>query len=132
MSKLLLIGGIIFLFFILINSSSKFSKTSQSNPSISSQLNPTQKTEFPLVSKIPSVLPTKTPIVIKSPYATPITVTQQKTIDSNNTNGGNYSCNCSKTCPNLSCAEAQYQLNVCGCKARDADHDSIACNAQCQ
>lgn len=43
-----------------------------------------------------------------------------------------YSCNCSKTCPNLSCAEAQYQLNECGCRQRDADHDGIACDAQCQ
>src|SRR3990167_6962068 len=37
--------------------------------------------------------------------------------------GGAYTCNCSKTCPNMSCAEAQYQLNVCGCSARDADDD---------
>lgn len=43
-----------------------------------------------------------------------------------------YACNCSKTCPNLSCSEAQYQLNTCGCSARDADHDGVACDAQCQ
>ncbi len=43
-----------------------------------------------------------------------------------------YTCNCSKTCPNLSCAEAQYQLNTCGCSVRDADKDGIACDAQCQ
>lgn len=44
-----------------------------------------------------------------------------------------YSCNCSKTCGQMSsCAEAQYQLNVCGCKARDADKDGIACDADCQ
>lgn len=45
---------------------------------------------------------------------------------------GAYTCDCSKTCPNLSCAEAQYQLNVCGCSARDADHDGTACDSQCQ
>jgi len=45
---------------------------------------------------------------------------------------GSYICNCSKTCPNLSCAEAKYQLNSCGCTARDADHDGIACDSQCQ
>lgn len=45
---------------------------------------------------------------------------------------GSYTCNCSKTCPNMSCAEAQYQLNVCGCSARDADKDGIACDTQCQ
>ena len=46
--------------------------------------------------------------------------------------GGTYTCNCSKTCPNMSCAEAQYQLNVCGCSARDADDDGTACDSQCQ
>lgn len=46
---------------------------------------------------------------------------------------GTYACNCSKTCPNMSsCAEAQYQLNVCGCKARDGDKDGIACDSDCQ
>lgn len=42
-----------------------------------------------------------------------------------------YTCDCSKTCSKMSsCAEAQYQLIVCGCKARDAD--GIACDSQCQ
>lgn len=46
---------------------------------------------------------------------------------------GKYACDCSKTCPNMSsCAEAQYQLKVCGCTRRDADHDGIACDADCQ
>jgi len=48
-------------------------------------------------------------------------------------NSGAYTCNCSKTCPQMSsCAEAQYQLNTCGCKARDADKDGIACDSDCQ
>lgn len=47
-------------------------------------------------------------------------------------NPSGYTCNCSKTCPNLSCEEAQYQLNTCGCSARDADDDGIACDSQCQ
>jgi micrococcal nuclease len=56
---------------------------------------------------------------------TPTPVTQKSS--------GSYTCNCSKTCPNMSsCAEAQYQLNVCGCSARDADDDGIACDADCQ
>lgn len=43
--------------------------------------------------------------------------------------GGSYTCDCSKTCEQISsCAEAQYQLNVCGCKQRDADHDGTACD----
>ena len=45
--------------------------------------------------------------------------------------GTGWACNCKKTCPSMSCAEAQYQLNSCGCSARDADHDGTACDAQC-
>lgn len=42
-------------------------------------------------------------------------------------------CNCSKTCNEMSsCAEAQHQFNDCGCSARDADHDGIACDEDCQ
>ncbi len=44
-----------------------------------------------------------------------------------------YVCNCSKTCAQMSsCAEAQYQLNTCGCSKRDADHDGVACDSDCQ
>jgi micrococcal nuclease len=47
--------------------------------------------------------------------------------------GGSYTCSCSKTCAQMSsCAEAQYQLNACGCSARDNDGDGIACDADCQ
>lgn len=46
---------------------------------------------------------------------------------------GEYVCNCAKTCPQMeSCAEAQYQLNTCGCTRRDADHDGVACDVDCQ
>lgn len=44
-----------------------------------------------------------------------------------------YICNCSKTCAQMSsCEEAQYQLNVCGCSARDGDKDGVACDSDCQ
>lgn len=44
-------------------------------------------------------------------------------------NSGTYTCNCSKTCTQISsCSEAQYLLNTCGCKARDNDRDGIACD----
>lgn len=44
-----------------------------------------------------------------------------------------WACDCSKTCPQMSsCAEAQYQLNVCGCSARDGDKDGVACDVDCQ
>ena len=47
--------------------------------------------------------------------------------------GGTYACDCQKTCGQMSsCAEAQYQLNTCGCGARDADKDGIACDSDCQ
>lgn len=46
---------------------------------------------------------------------------------------GRFTCDCSKTCPQISsCDEAQFQLNTCGCTVRDADHDGIACDADCQ
>ncbi len=60
-------------------------------------------------------------------------VPQNPTIQPSAQTGGSYICNCSKTCPQMSsCEEAQYQLNVCGCEARDADKDGIACDADCQ
>jgi hypothetical protein len=43
-----------------------------------------------------------------------------------------YICDCTKSCKNLSCVEAQYQLKICGCKKRDGDNDGIACDADCQ
>lgn len=63
----------------------------------------------------------------------PIQQAQPTSQTSTNQTSGGYTCNCSKTCPQMSsCEEAQYQLNVCGCKARDADKDGIACDADCQ
>lgn len=80
---------------------------------------PTQpKPISPSQNTYPTLLPTSIPTSISQP-------TQPSS--------GGYTCNCSKTCPQMSsCDEAQYQLNVCGCKARDADHDGIACDADCQ
>lgn len=68
---------------------------------------------------------TTTQPVQQSQQAQPV-VTQEAPV--NNTSGS-YGCDCSKTCEQISsCAEAQYQLNTCGCKQRDADHDGIACD----
>lgn len=65
--------------------------------------------------------PTPTP----TPKPTTTTQIQQTQPPSN----GSYTCNCSKTCTEISsCAEAQYQLGVCGCKQRDTDKDGIACD----
>ncbi len=42
---------------------------------------------------------------------------------------GKYTCDCSKTCEKISsCSEAQYLLNSCDCRQRDADKDGIACD----
>lgn len=58
-------------------------------------------------------------IVTTKPTSTPLS----------NNPGGSWTCDCSKTCPNISsCQEAQYLLNVCGCGARDGDKDGIACD----
>jgi len=58
--------------------------------------------------------------------------TQTQTQPSSQTSGS-YTCDCSKTCSQMSsCAEAQYQLNVCDCKVRDRDEDGIACDSDCQ
>lgn len=65
------------------------------------------------------------------------TSSQSSSQPSNNTSNvtqstGSYSCNCSKTCTQMNCAEAQYQLKSCGCSRRDADKDGVACDADCQ
>lgn len=44
-----------------------------------------------------------------------------------------YTCDCSKTCGQmLSCNEAYYQLNSCGCYKRDSDGDGVPCESLCQ
>jgi len=44
-----------------------------------------------------------------------------------------FTCDCSKSCSKMSsCSEAQFQLDSCGCSARDGDLDGIACDSDCQ
>ena len=81
----------------------------------------------------PTVAPTTKPVTTStnsnSNYSQPSTVTNTTTTSI----AGSFVCDCSKTCANMSsCAEAQYQLNTCGCKARDGDGDGIACDSDCQ
>lgn len=71
----------------------------------------------------------------KSSPIVPTTTTNSNSQTSGSTSNssaqdtGAYSCNCSKTCTQISsCAEAQYQLKSCGCSARDADGDGTACD----
>ena len=53
----------------------------------------------------------------------------QPTTPPNNNGSSGYACDCNKSCNEISsCGEAQYQLNNCGCSARDGDHDGTACD----
>ncbi|MDO5561250.1 MAG: thermonuclease family protein [bacterium] len=81
---------------------------------------------------VPVAVVKTTPQPVTTVKATPQPVTQ-KVAATTTQNSESYSCNCSKVCEDMSsCAEAQYQLNVCGCSKRDGDHDGIACDKQCQ
>jgi len=45
---------------------------------------------------------------------------------------GSYSCDCSKTCKQISsCDEAYFQLKNCGCSVRDGDGDGVPCEDLC-
>ena len=70
--------------------------------------------------------PTNLPKIIQATTTpSPIKINSQP----NERNSTEYICSCSKTCSEISsCTEAQYQLNTCGCSARDTDHDGTACD----
>ena len=43
-----------------------------------------------------------------------------------------FTCDCSKTCGAMvSCDEAYFQLNTCGCGRRDGDNDGVPCESIC-
>jgi hypothetical protein len=42
-----------------------------------------------------------------------------------------YTCDCNKTCGAMTCEEAYFQLNTCGCGARDNDNDGVPCESVC-
>jgi len=94
----------------ICNSSQQVQTSQQTQPQTTT---PTQNTQ---------------PTITQTTQITPSFQTQPSSQTS-----GSYTCDCSKTCPQMSsCAEAQYQLNVCGCSRRDGDNDGIACDADCQ
>jgi micrococcal nuclease len=81
----------------------------------------------------PDICPTPTPEPTLQPIPKPTLQPTQKPTPQPPADGEAYVCNCKKTCPQMSsCEEAQYQLQVCGCSARDGDNDGIACDADCQ
>lgn len=49
------------------------------------------------------------------------------------TGNGKFTCDCSKACTKIAtCDEAYFQLNQCGCQARDADKDGVPCESLCR
>ncbi len=87
-------------------------------------------TPSPSLKPSPIIKPSPSPkaVIQPSPTSTPTPIPVQPKVEQNVSEA--YTCDCGKTCPNMSsCAEAQYQLNVCGCSARDADNDGIACDS---
>ncbi|MDO8269124.1 MAG: hypothetical protein Q7T54_00445 [Candidatus Levybacteria bacterium] len=148
----MILGGILSVLFVLIaitaptptKDSTNANDTDSMQPTKSVDANPTQttiedltpaptETPTPTPTEVPTPIPTK---IVKPtaeptkkivyPTSTPIPVVQAPAVIE--TSGG-YSCNCSKTCPQISsCDEAQYLLNECGCGARDGDDDGIACD----
>jgi len=80
------------------------------------------------------VTPTQTskptvPIYIPTPTTVIQNQTNSSTVDESS---GGFVCNCSKTCSQMiSCEEAYFQLNTCGCSARDEDRDGVPCESIC-
>jgi outer membrane biosynthesis protein TonB len=94
----------------IIQTSQSLTNTQQTSPS--SQPEPQQESQ-----------PTPTPTPQQDPE--PQSSTPSTSVG--------YTCSCSKTCPQMaSCEEAYFQLNQCGCGARDGDNDGIPCESICR
>lgn len=97
-------------------------------------------TPSPTVTPTPQPTPTQTVVVTPTPIITPIPTTQTNSTyvapvaaPVQKSSGGGYSCNCSKTCGQMSsCEEAYYQLNTCGCSKRDGNNDGVPCEDICK
>lgn len=87
-------------------------------------------TKKPTPTPTKKITPTPTRVITTIPTAAPTVVTIAPTNPPTEAPTAPYVCNCSKTCTQITtCAEAQYQLNTCGCSVRDADHDGVACDS---
>lgn len=95
------------------------------------------KKEEPIVTSVPDnefsteEQSSTTPTTESTPVVQPTQAQQTTTTGQySQPQSDKYSCDCKKTCPNISsCEEAQYLLTACGCTARDNDHDGIACDS---
>lgn len=76
------------------------------------------------------IIPTNTPVK-SAPTNTPVPVNSAPAAVSQ-PSGGGYSCNCAKTCTQITtCEEAYFQLLNCGCSVRDGDDDGVPCEELC-
>lgn len=91
-------------------------------PTMTPPPEPTAPLATPTATQAPPP-PTWTP----QPLPTDPPVQQQQFVPQESS----YVCDCSKTCSRLSCDEAYYQLNQCGCSVRDGDSDGIPCESIC-
>lgn len=139
-------GLVLFVILMMVTPSSKTkSSVTIASPSPTEKIIMTKSAPTPIPTVVPSntatptrvptskptlkPLPTNTPYIEPTAVYIPPTQSTSNDQDTSTSNSGAYACDCSKTCTEItSCAEAQYQLNTCGCSQRDADHDGIACD----
>jgi len=78
-----------------------------------------EESDTPSQPKTPSF--TSQPFIPQTPVVTPPP------------NTGTFGCDCSKLCTQMSsCEEAYFQLNQCGCEARDGNNDGVPCESICE
>lgn len=100
------------------------------------QIPPTPRPTYTPVPT-PTAYPTATPYPTANPAIQRMQLQDPSGVGGTSTNAepnaaSGYTCNCAKTCPSMSCQEAYFQLNQCGCSARDGDGDGVPCEAQCR
>ncbi len=105
------------------------------SPTLSPTLSPSpspSSTPSPTPTPTPSPRPKASPTIKPSPVIKPSPKTEAPIAPISKPAGGEYQCSCSKTCTNMaSCNEAYFQLNQCGCSARDGDDDGVPCESIC-
>ena len=86
-------------------------------------------TNIPTTKPINTSVPTFKPVVSQPTSIPQLIATQAPAYIPNSTS---WTCNCSKTCTQISsCEEAYFQLNTCGCSQRDGDDDGVPCESLC-
>ncbi len=71
-------------------------------------------------------------LVQSSPPVAVSTPVQSQQLISTPVQSSGFTCSCSRTCTQITtCEEAYFQLNQCGCTARDDDDDTVPCESIC-